>query len=343
MFFQKQTITYIWLISVHRNSLDSLSTSKEAADYQDNTVVNQTVIDRTTNTLRAVIEAQDEVSAEDMTWFFADYHGAPEGVQFMLSQESCEIYDLNDDPSLFPVLATALRGYAVHSHWDPVIRKLIRRGDDLHAQFRKHTCLCPSISQCLNCFCGSRRCVTPLDRMLGKIADPFEAKDVGNAWLNILPSEGCDVRVYLEKEETLHTAQSQMISSGNDYHLKQLVIELGANPSVSWRWWYDPSCSAYLVHEEFANWNIHHEDQSPWFRSEWTETWPFEYSESADPFDRHKGYIPHKGDEMYDEWKKLHDLAQSRAENRLKKRAAKLGLLGGQENSSMPGGWPNER
>ena len=306
-------------------------------------VVDQTVIDKTTNTLRAVIQAQDEVSAYDMTLFLAEYHGAPEGVQFMLSRESCDNYDLNDDPSIFPVLATALRGYGVDSKWDPVIRKLIRRGDDLHAPFGLYTYSCPSKSECLNCSRGMHVPVTSLDRMFGETEDPFEARDIGNAWLNILSSEGCDVRAYLEKEKTLHTAVSQMIASGNGYHLKQLVIELGANPSVSWRWWYDPCCSAYLILEEFANWKIHHNDPDPWLRSEWTETWPFEYSKWADPFIRYMSYTPRKGDEMYDEWKELHDLAQSRAENRLRKRAAKKGQLGGQEqSSSIPGSWPDE-
>ena len=270
--------TQIWLISVHRKPLDLLSTSNKAADYQDNTFVNQTVIHKTTNALQAVTEAQNEVSVDDMTWFFADY--------------------------------------------------------------RNYACMCPSIPGYLDCSCGMQKCVAPLDTMFRAIEDPFEARDVGNAWLNILSSEGCDVS-YLEEEKTLHTAQSQITPSGSRCQLRQLLIELGESLSVSWRWRYDPNCSAYLVQEEFASWNIHHNDPDPWFRPEWTETWPFEYSERAGPFDRYKGYIPGKGDEMYNEWKRLHKLAQRRAENRLWKRAAKLGLLGGRkQDAPMPGSWP---
>lgn len=336
---------YIWLTSVNRKPLDYLSRSDQAAKYQNGTTVCQNVIDKTTNTLRAIVQTQDEVSASDMTYFFDRYCGAPEGVEIMLSQESCEVYNLDDHPSLYPVLATALREYAAHSQWEPIIRKLIRRGDDFHAQIQGFTHFCPKcpfMRDYFNCPCVVQACVTPLDEMFRATADPFEARDMGDKWLNILSSEGCDVRAYLEKERMLHTPQSQLITS-NRYHPKQLVIELGEIPTVSWRWWYDPSCSAYLFHEEFANWNIHHNDSDPWSRPKWTETWPFEYSKWDDPFERFEEYIPYKGDQMYYEWKEHQDLAQSRAEKRLRKRAAKLGQLGGQEqNPPMPGGWPDE-
>lgn len=202
---------FIWLISVKRRPLHYLVRSNAAAYYPNDTIVNQTVVDKTTDILRVVIQAQDGVSAYNMISFFAGYHGAPEGMDLMLSQGSFEAYSLTYDPSPFPILVTALRGYAADSQWEPIIRRLIRRGHDLHAPIVHGPCSCIPIPDHFNCFCGLPSFVRPLDGMFQAAVDPFEAIDMGDAWLDILSSEGYDVRAYLEKERILHRPSSQLI------------------------------------------------------------------------------------------------------------------------------------
>ena len=317
--------------------------SDATAHYRNDTIVNQTIVDKTTYILRAVIEAQDGVSAVDILYFFAEYHGAPEGMELMLSQGSLEAYTLDFDESPYPILVAALRGYAARSQWEPLLRKLVRRGHDLHAPIVYWPCSCIPMSGRFNCFCSMPAFVRPLDGVFQAAVDPFNARDVGEAWLNILASEGHDVRAYLEKEKRLHTPSSQLIRPHMIYQSRQTLIELGEIPSVSWRWWYDPSCSAYLLHEKFANWNIHYNDPDPWYRPIWTDTWPFDFFAWVGCFARSRDRVWNKRYEIYNKWIDLHERSQRRAEKRLRKRAAKRGQLGGQKQSSLiPGSWPNE-
>ena len=271
--------------------------------------------------MRATILAQGEVSASDISKLLAMYTGVPEGVEFIISNESCQVYGVDDDQHLFPALATALRGYTRNSKWESVIRKLIRRGDDIHARVPPY----PGDQQAF---------YTSLDEFFSWTRDPFEGRELGNSWLQILLSEGFDVRAYLEKEQIMHTPQWLTIR-GLWGDKRQLVFELGECPSVSWRWWWDPSLPACLLLDEFANCNIHH--KGPGSESSWTDYWPFDYPEWSD---FHK---PWDDDDAYEEWKHLHEFAESRAERRWRKRAAKLGQLDDyKEDPPMPGTWPEE-
>ena len=268
-----------------------------------------------------------------MSTFLRYYRGPPEGLEFVLSHESSEIYNLSDDQNSYPALATALRGYAsqkcysIPSQWDSVIRKLIRRGDDLHARLPPFkTSQCPFRRSHSDCSCAAQAYLTPLDKLFHRITDPFKAREAGSRWLSILSSEGCDVAAYLEKERDLHAAQSQMIVPYAK-SARQLVFELGKSPCISWRWWHDPSDSAYLLFEEFTNWNLY---------GRFTNlrlSWPFCYQIWS--------VFPSSFESCRKEAERLQELAQRRADRRWWKRAARLDQLEGPNHvSPMPGCWP---
>jgi hypothetical protein len=216
-----------------------------------------------TRTLRVLMLSQHDTS--EIFTALRTYEGPFEGVEIMLSQEVLllEYSDATDDEFFFPPLALALREYArphkVHLKlWESFIRKLLRRGADLHPFIPRN------LRSYKDCLWQPGSHGTPLDELCSFTKTPAEAETVADAWLQILSSEGYDVLAYLQKEMELHSTQSQLTFPSEHYidweeggyfqmlrALRFILDETG--PRVYWDWWVDPESSMDLGCNEFTN------------------------------------------------------------------------------------------
>lgn len=295
------------------------------------------------NTLRILAESQDDVTASDVSTFFAGYMGPPEGAELMLTLNMAryEILQGADDPATFPALAAALRAYGAGlTQWEDFIRKLLRTGGvDVHAQVPRGR----SAERLMAMFTSHYPCTisepaTPLDELFAWSQTPFEASDVANGWLQMLSDEGYDVLAYLETERDMHLGQQQLsypsiALAGYDTPHK-LLFQLGPNPSVSWDWWIDPDLPAYLLRHELRHMDILIRER-PWFGDPWQEYWPFDFPEWS------YARAPYEDDSSYSKWEEKLKLAGQRAERCMRKKAIKLARIQGTfRPSQMPGEWP---
>ncbi|KAL9024162.1 MAG: hypothetical protein Q9196_006721, partial [Gyalolechia fulgens] len=145
------------------------------------------------NTLRVLAKSQDDFSESDISQFFQLYLGPPEGAELMLSQEMVQLKLLHADSDQppFPPLATALREYgAGMTQWEPLIRRLIRNGVDLHAVVpRKDLELCRWSTK-RGCYpCAISEDGTPLDELFAWTNLVFEAESAGKGWVQMLADE----------------------------------------------------------------------------------------------------------------------------------------------------------
>ena len=295
-------------------------------------------IQKTVDMLRLLVRAQDDVTALDVAGFFKYYYGPPEGAMLVLSQDSIlfEVHHARDGQVMFPPLAGALRNFARFPAWEGVVRFLIRQDIDLHAPVPRDEFSSMNALKVDQSF-TSRYC-TPLDDLFLWTESPFEGKEAGKGWLQILESEGYDVNAYLKEEMLQHGKESQFTfpSEGLSFfdNPHQLFFELGQRPRVWWDWWIDPTSPAYLVREEFrytfifeSDWGLHSES--------WDSTWPFDYPAW------HRGREPYGHEDKLKEWKRLHELSRARSGRRLKAKAAKQARIDGfKKQSRMPGAWP---
>ncbi len=219
-------------------------------------VINQT--DAVTKTMieiaRLLVQAQEDLSAFDISMWFREYEGPPEGAELILSQDLAryDICSADDSDPLYPALASILRLYAqAPESWESVIRTLIRHGVDVHAPVRRDL----SFLDQSEYLCPVARYGTPLDELFMYTLDPSEGQAAANGWLQILASEGHDISVYLETESALHTRPMQLTYPshrpwGYDNPRKP-IFDLGARLSVYWDWWISPSSSTFLLREKF--------------------------------------------------------------------------------------------
>ena len=116
---------------------------------------------------------------------------------------------------------------------------------------------------------------------------------------------------------------------------RRLLFHWGSNPSVSWDWWIDPDSSTYLVREEFKHTNMLLDHwATPW--DDWETEWPLRYPAWSDRYcpDLYNGF-------RTPEWKLINELAQERANRRLKKKLIKAARAQGMKKGDrMPGAWP---
>ena len=258
------------------------------------------------DTLRTLAQHQDSISTSDLSHLLRRYQGPPEGPESLFFSDSIHLPTLCnvDDVLDYPLLATALKKNVHSPEWTPLIRKLLRRGCDVHAPVRRRYA------------CSG----TPLDELFA-LSTPFESQVAADDWLKLLASEGYDVKAYLEKEKALHASQSYFT------YPRQLCFELDRDsPTVHWERWINPDSSASLLREEFKHGLI----SMAKFRLErdnWEESWPYDGLDVRHwPYAYTRPAKPRK---------------QERAERRMQKKAKKLARANRKHNHSrMPGAWP---
>jgi hypothetical protein len=171
---------------------------------------------------------------------------------------------------------------------------------------------------------------------------PFEARAAADAWLQLLLSEGRDIRKYVEKERDLHVNDEFFTWPSWIYHKTEarvLQFDLGSSPRVWWEWYIDPAASMPELRQELdhiAMLNLNYLSRRPW-----EFMWPYEYPPWFDNFEPWDG-----SDERYLqkrlEWKRIKKLFHERSNRREKKKAAKAARAQGvkTKRSRMPGAWP---
>ena len=329
------------------------------------------------DTVRTLALAQDEVSSTDVSRFLAKALSCnleiADGV-LSLDPVRDSLAFTEREEELCPALGAALRNYGAHitsnldfwetqsqihitsnlDFWETqsqtypakcesIIRKLLRIGVDVHAQVPRgrffHSLQSDSFPCTLSPF------GTPLDELFTHTTTTEEAKDVSDAWLTILSTEGIDVSAYLEKEAALH-ATRQMFTCPQDCDIcppRQLVFELGAVPTVYTDWWIDPQGALSLLRQEFKDTNIL--NRHVWFmwetwrdydNSTWKSVWPISYPTWSEFLEPWRGRV-----EDHATWERLSARAQERAYRRWQKKARiEARRNGTHADSSMPGAWP---
>lgn len=312
------------------------------------------------DTIRLLAQTQELFSTLDLEECAFNYRGPPQGVELILSQQ----YELENGPGQGVALdsahyfATAVRNYGTgNTAWEPLVRKFIRKGVDMHARVTRGwipnselDCILANIpssddlSDAPDRFPYGFRYGTPLDELFRLSHYPSESKESADAWFQILSSEGIDVQAYLMEEVALHAAQNQLTweeFGGN--RCRRLCYETEESPSVWWEWYPSPSSRIPLVQAEYRQISF---DLDYWklgikLPVSWQDRWPFDHPKwSNDP----RMWVASQSDfwdwEPSPERQRLDSLAQERAERRFTKRVRKLAR--GQEwrtRSQMPGTW----
>ena len=257
------------------------------------------------------MQAQEDLSDFDISMWFRDYDGPPEGAELILSQDLAQYWIRSADKTdpLYPALASVLRLYAKDSRsWEPVVRTLIRHGADLHAPVHRSL----RDPDQYKYPCPVAQYGTPLDELFMYTLDPLEGESAADCWLQILASEGLDTLAYLEMESALHPRPIQLthpsyLTVGYDNE-RQLIFDLGAHPSVAWDWWINPSSTTYLLREEFKIMALSRRDS--WLVMQpWREVWPIRYPAWF-------GDVP-----LESRYRRFQELAEARSTRRQDKKA----------------------
>lgn len=226
---------------------------------------------------RLLIGAQKDLSEFDISEWFCEYEGPPEGAELILSQDLAKYHIRFPDNSepLHPALASTLRLYAKDPEpWEPVVRTLIRSGADIHAKVRRDL---KRLDQS-KYLCPVSENGTPLDELFKYTIEPLEGQAAANGWLQILASEGYNILAYLEKESDCHPGPMQLtipsrmpIGYANE---RRLVFDWTVHPTVSWDWWVNPESSTFLLRQEFRLMAIKSLSDGMLVKCSWKETWP---------------------------------------------------------------------
>ena len=168
---------------------------------------------RRVDTLRLLTQDQNEITLQDMNMFWMMYDGPVDGAQFMFSQDFVPSeFKLSDDEDTYPVLATALKKYAIHPlEWEKLLRHILRKGVELSSPVLRGW----KLSALKDGYGPKYPCSildhgTPLDELFSLTETSFEGKAAADGWMSILSSEGYDVQSYLEEEQALHAAQMHL-------------------------------------------------------------------------------------------------------------------------------------
>ena len=234
---------------------------------------------RVLDTVKILAQAQQELSRTDISEFFENYKGPSDTADWMLSQYAVryELTSTEQEEEMYHPLGTALREFVRQEDqagWKLLIRRLIRTGVDIHAPMPRGLWFDPQDHQYVLSQHG-----TPLDELFTYIHTPWEAKVAADAWLQILSSEGYDIRAYLEKEKSLHATRPP-IASPHRFHAqtpKELVFDMGENPSVYAERWIDPESSAFLLRQDFKQSNV----LRSFYDWEAEDTWPIIYPKGS--------------------------------------------------------------
>ena len=282
---------------------------------------------------RLLAEKQEDLSAFDISCYFQHYHGPPEAIELILSVYPAQYDSRSQDDDLgqlyYPSLAAALKLYARDpSIWERILRKLIRRGADLHAPVRRN----PKDVKEIGYPCLLSEYGTPLDELFTSNRDQEAAKRAADGWLQILASEGYNASSYLKRENMSRAQDMQFThASISGYDLPRLLFfELGDYPTVFWDWWIDPASSTFRLREEFKCLVTTPPD---WRRigEPWKEHWPFVFPKWSELHE----------ESVYSQGKALQLHADDRAVRRFRKKKAKLTRAHrAQSQQNVPGAWP---
>ena len=120
--------------------------------------------------------------------------------------------DISDGEDIFPLLAVALREFGKDpSQWENFLRLILRKRVGSHSPVPRCYPLKYLNDPLRSIYpCKILRFGTPLDEVFGRNETPFEGELAARRWLQILASEGYDVKAYLEKESVLHAEQMHL-------------------------------------------------------------------------------------------------------------------------------------
>lgn len=311
----------------------SLTYMAMKSKFHQSSAVTKTMIELA----RLLAGCQEELSAFDISMWFEDYDGPPEGAEIMLSQDLARYYisSADDGDLLYPALASILRVSAKDfGPWESIIRTLVRSGTNVHAPVRRRL----SYLDQSQYPCPLAQYGTPLDELFMETLDPWQGQAAANSWLQILASEGHDILVYLREESDLHIRPMQLTHPS--YHHpgydneRKLVFDLGPRPSVTWDWWINPRSPAFLLRQEFKLMAISAPD---WFliARPWKDSWPIRHPIWSE---LHQSY---GNADSCKRREKLLKLAGMRTAKRLAKKAQKSGRPQiYEEPRKVPGAWP---
>lgn len=286
---------------------------------------------------RLLARAQENLTAYDISMWFREYDGPPEGAEIILSQDLSQYYisSKDDGDPLCPALASVLRSYAKDpGPWEPLIRTLIRYGADFHALVRRKLKYLDQSEY----LCPLSEYGTPLDELFTHTFTPFEGQTAANGWLHILQSEGYDISAYLNKDSDLHVESMQLTYPSHPtvaYETeRKLVFDLRNRPTVSWDWWISPSSSTSLLREEFRLMGMTPLPDGLLIARSWKDAWPIRCPAWSE---LHQSYGDVVSRERY---KKLLDLTNERAAKREMKKARKSARTQKHKGPRKVPAWP---
>ena len=267
---------------------------------------------------------------------------SPEMIHYIISLDynAWTVVDASPGEQLYPALATALRMYGLYlsettdcraeiDAWEAVIRRLIRNRADVHAVVPPRTSYEWE---------GSL-----LNELFLYNADVFSSMIIGEAWLNILSTEGYDVSAYLETEQALYGTEFPLLL-WSDYGWRIVLFDIEDEPKTYWEYRFPSHGPGTLVCQEFSHMNLGfgYFKPSPVISYtthpirrvspllDWEFGWPFIYPEWSfdDPYNRPN-------------WDQYYEITLKRQERRWRKRVQKAQRQNGQKSHhTMPGAWP---
>ncbi|KAL8952056.1 MAG: hypothetical protein Q9222_002008 [Ikaeria aurantiellina] len=283
----------------------------------------------TTDTLRVLTAAQDDVTLDDVSLFCLKFYGPVGAADFLLSTHAFPA-DINLGADMQrPPLSLALREYVQgRREWGLLIRKLLRFGADVHAERSDF-------------FRSEEEKWAPLDELFDSSDDPFSKDNIAQEWLSMLAEAGYDTKAYLERERRIRDHDNERYRRPYRHVYKsgkwrQLFFELDDDgPNIHWDWWVDLSSAASLVFTEFLHLNLHHKTLTDdCYDHSWESTFPFVYpswSEACQPWWR----------PLYEKWCEEARLAQNRLDRRARKKYPEHYNCT-RKPSFVPGAWIDE-
>ena len=254
------------------------------------------------------------------------YTGPPEGLELLLSPD---VYPVELDWRQLPLtfIVTALKNFAANvPTWTKFIQRVVRLSADLHRVHWDHR---QSNRDTETLSTMQDRRLTLLDELLYLVISPEHGEFVVQAWLDILSTEGHDVRSYLETEMTLHADQDLTFRCPWRRSSLLMSLDLSDEPRVWLDWLIDPATPGNLVCEEFKCMN----HMLRGYRGTWYDGWPF--------IDFTWFILTNRAFSI-PEGQHILDTVESRAARRAEKRRNKAARAAGTYRCTrMPGAWIN--
>ena len=291
-------------------------------------------------TLRVITQAHNELNAGCVADMFRSYTGPWIGIDYMICHTMSDL-ELVDHYELELLLLEAFKivrdRYSMHdSNWKSLIRRLLRAGFSPYSRFvyyRSRTGI------------DWQLCGTALDELFFWSSTPYEAAEIGEIWLDLLSSEGWDIRAYLEHEIQIHNSHEQLTYLQGTYLSHEQIerkfkFQFGDTLKVSWVWNLQPSVSIALLQWEFTD--IIMNPLLAWIhdRCPLDNCWPFHFDALREFIMKSGHFI--KGEDERQRWSKRETLRDKRAVRRFeRKRAKRNPMRSSRRRRSIPGAWPS--